>query len=124
MEALKKYCFFVSNLNRDPAVFTQLKQAVVEASQHLLDQLHPVAYIKIERYLLNINKDSITTDEFNEVARKCGFLVNPGSDKFYGVLRYFHRKGIALHFHSITSLQNLIVLSPQWLFKLLAYVVM
>ena len=42
---------------------------------------------------------------------------------FYGVLQYFHCKGIALHFYSFKSLQNLIVLSPQWLVKLLAYVI-
>jgi len=122
MEALNKYCFFVSNKNRDPAIFMQLKQALVEASQHLLNQRHPVVYIKIERNLLDLNKDSITTVEFNEIARSCGFPVNLGSRKFYGALQYFHRKGIALHFHSIKSLKKLVVLSPQWLVKLLAYV--
>ena len=123
MEALKRYCFFVSNVDRDRAVFTELKTALVEASQHHLDQPHPVAYIKIECQLLDINKGSITTSEFIEISRKCGFPVNPGTTKFYGALKYFHHKGVALHFLSIKSLQNLIVLSPQWLVKLLAYVI-
>ena len=123
MEALKKYCFFVSNKERDPVVFVQLKEALVEASQHLLIQRHPVVYIRIERHLLDLNKDSITTSEFNEIARICGFPVNFGSNKFYGALQYFHRKGIALHFHSVKSLKNVVILSPQWLVKLLAYVI-
>ena len=110
-EALRKYCFFVSNLDRDLAVFTQLKKALVEASQHLLNQYHPVVFLKIERRLLDLNKDSITTLEFKEIANKCGFPVNLGTDKFNGALRYFHRKGIALNFRTIKSLLNVVVLS-------------
>ena len=123
MEALKKYLFFVSNKDRDPAIFMQLKETLVDASQHLLNQRNPVAYIKIEQHLLDLNKGSITTSDFNTIARVSGFPVNLGSKKFYHALRYFHRKGIALHFHSIESLQDVIVLSPQWLVKLLAYVI-
>jgi len=127
MMALKKrlgiIAFFVSNKDRDSSVFTRLKGAIVEASQHLLNQYHPLAYLKIEQHLFDLNKDSITTVQFSEIARDCGFPVNPGTDKFYGALRFFHRKAIVLHFPSIKSMQDVLVLSPQWLIKLFAYVI-
>ena len=122
-EALKKYCFFVSNKERDSSVFIQLKEALKQASQHLLNQKHPVAYIKIERHLLNLDKDSINTSEFTDIACECGFPMNLGSNKFYGALSFLHSKGIALNFQSINSLKDVLVLSPQWLAKLVAYAI-
>ena len=122
-EALKKYCFFVSNKDRDLSVFIQLKEALQQASQHLLNQKHPVAYIKIEGHLLNLDKDSITTSEFIDIACECGFPVNLGSKKFYSALSFLHSKGIALNFQSIDSLKDVLILSPQWLAKLVAYAI-
>ena len=47
--ALKKYCFFVSNLRRNQDVFCQLKTAIVESCQHIINQDQPMAYLYIEK---------------------------------------------------------------------------
>ena len=122
-DALKKYCFFVSNLERNPDVFCKLKEAIVASCQHIFDQRHPLVYRKIEKQLLSLKKSSITTAQFNKVAQECGLSQKLESKKFASALQYFHSKGIIMHFPFIESLNNLIVLSPQWLAKLLAFVI-
>ena len=121
-DALKKYCFFVSNLERNPDVFCKLKEAII-ASCHTFKGSHPVMYLKIEKQLLSLNKNSITTAHFHEIAQECGLMDKFESKNFFSVLQYFHSKGIILFFPFIESLNNLIVLSPQWLAKLLAFVI-
>ena len=122
-DALKKYCFFVSNLDRNPDVFCQLKKAIVASCQHIINQRHPVIYLKIENQLLTLNKSTITTTLFHKIAKDCGFLPKFESKKFASALQYFHSKGIIMHFPAIESLKDVIVLSPQWLVKLLAFVI-
>ena len=122
-DALKKYCFFVSNLQRNSDVFCQLKEAIIESCRHILKQRHPVVYLKIEKQLLGLNKDSITTEDFHKISQECGLLAKIESKKFTSALQYFHSKGIIMHFSFIESLNNVIVLSPQWLAKLLAFVI-
>ena len=121
--ALKKYCFFVSNLERNSEVFCQLKEAIIESCKHIFNQRHPVVYLKIEKQLLSLNKSSIAKSHFHEIAQECGFLSNITSKKFANTLQYFHSKGIIMHFPFIESLNDFIVLSPQWLAKLLAFVI-
>ena len=122
-DALKNYCFFVSNLERNPEVFRQLKKAINESCQHILKQLQPVVYLKIEKQLLSLNKSSITKTHFHEIAHECRFLSNIRSKAFTDALHHFHSKGIIMHFPFIESLNDIIVLSPQWLTKLLAFVI-
>ena len=122
-DALKKYCFFVSNMERNPEIFCQLKEAIIESCQHIFNQRHPVVYLKIEKQLLSLNKSSITKTRFHEIAQECGFLPNITSKGFTNALQYFHSKGIIMHFPFIKSLNDIIVLSPQWLAKLLAFVI-
>ena len=122
-DALKKYCFFVSNLKRNPDVFCKLKEAIIASCQHIFNERHPVMYLKIEKQLLSLNKSSITTAHFHEIAQECGFMDKFESKKFSCALQYFHSKGIIMYFPFIESLNNLIVLSPQWLAKLLAFVI-
>ena len=121
--ALKKYCFFVSNLERNPEVFCQLKEAIIESCQYIFNQRHPVVYVKIEKQLLSLNKSSITKKHFHEIVEGCGYSANIQSKKFANALHYFHSKGIIMHFRFIESLYDIIVLSPQWLAKLLAFVI-
>ena len=122
-DALKKYCFFVSNLERDPTVFQQLKEAIIESCQHIINQHHPLVYLNIEKQLLSLNKSSITTKDFHEITQNCGLPATFESKKFNSILQHFHSKGIILHFSLIESLKEIVVLSPQWLAKLLAFVI-
>ena len=122
-DALKKYCFFVSNKKRDPAVFTELKKAIIASCQHIINQQHPLVYLNIEKRLFSLNESSIATEYFHEIAQDCGLSAKFESKKFNSALQYFHSKGIILHFSFIESLKKIIVLSPQWLAKLLAFVI-
>ena len=122
-DALKKYCFFVSNLERNPKVFSELKDAIIASCQHIMNHHYPLMYQKIEKQLYSLNKSSITKTNFHEIMQNCGFSLKFGSKKFTNILNFFHSKGIVMHFAHIESLDNIIVLSPQWLAKLMAFVI-
>jgi len=124
VEALRKYCIFISNKCRNPAEIARLHDAVFELSQPILAKEHPVVYLKIERRLLFIEKGVITTEEFHSVAEECGFPAAIKSKEFGGALEYFHNRGTVLHFPSIQSLQDLVFLSPHWLTKLVSYILL
>ena len=121
--ALKQYCFFISNLDRNPDVFCQLKKAIVESCQHIINQDEPMVYLNIAEKLLSLAKSSITTAQFYKIAQDCGLIEKFESKAFTNALQHFHSKGIIMHFPLIDSLKEIIVLSPQWLVKLLAFVV-
>ena len=121
--ALEKYCFFISNKVRNHEELDRLKAELVEASQYILSQQHPVVYLNIEKELFATNKAVITTKEFHTIANKCGFFAAIGSEEFKGALAHFHSKGTILHFPNAESLRELVVLSPKWLTKLFAYVI-
>ena len=55
-----------------------------------------------------------------KVAESCGITCT--DQQLVDMLQYFHQKGALLHFQKISSLSNIIILSPQWLAKLLTYV--
>ncbi|XP_065893921.1 uncharacterized protein [Dysidea avara] len=124
VQALRKYCIFISNKCRNPAEISRLQNAVFELSQPILLKEHPVVYLKIERRLLSIEKGVLTTKEFHAVTEECGFPVTIDSKEFVGALEYFHNRGTVLHFQSIKSLQKLVFLSPHWLTKLLSYLLL
>ena len=121
VEALRKYCTFISNRCRDAKMTSQLQDAVLQVSQPILSKEHPIVYLKIERSLLSNNKGVISLEEFHNIARSCGFHTNIDSKEFAGALQYFHHRGTILHFASIKSLSVLVILSPHWLTKLISY---
>ena len=123
LDALRKYCFFVSNKVRDLTVINRLKEIVQEASAPIFDEEHPLVYIKIEKRLLSLEKDVITTAEFHEVALENGFIADKDSDEIKGALHHFHHKGVVLHFESTDALKELVFLSPQWLEKLFSFLI-
>ena len=125
MDALKKFVVFLSNKSeyRDPETIARLKEIVQEASTPILKEKHPLVYIKIEKSLLSLQKEVITTTEFHEVATENGFLAEKDSPEIKGALDHFHQMGIILHFPSIDELKELVFLSPQWLEKLFAYLI-
>ena len=119
--ALRKYCIFLSNKDRDPKAILQLQKVITEVAAPILSKEHPLVYLKIEKQLLGIDKGVITIEEFHEVTQRCGFLATIDSKEFAHALQHFHNCGTVLHFASIKSLKRLVILSPHWLTKLLSY---
>ena len=120
VDALKRYCIFLSNKIRDANMVTKLKEIVLQASAPTMKEKHPLVYLKIEKKLLLLEKEMITTTEFHKIAVENGFIADRGSKEMTGVLDYFHQRGVILYFPTIESL---VFLSPQWLEKLVAYLV-
>ena len=123
LNALRKFCIFLSNKVRDENVITQLKEIVLQISAPSMKEKHPLIYLKIEKELLLLRKEVITTKEFHKVAVENGFMAEENSMEMKGALDHFHQKGVILHFPSIDSLNQLVFLSPQWLEKLIAFLV-
>ena len=122
LKALRKYCIFLSNKNRNPAIIRKLQGIVSEISLPILSKEQPLVYMKIERQLMSIEKGVITKKEFHAITYSCGFLAGRNSDEFAAALQYFHNRGTVLHYPSIDSLKDLVILSPHWLTKLFSYV--
>jgi len=121
LPALRKYCIFMSNKERDANIIKRLQGAVVELAMPILSREHPLVFLKVERSLLAIDKGVITIDEFHGISKECGFPAEIDSKEFLGILENFHHRGIILHFSSVKSLKRLIVISPHWLTKLFSY---
>ena len=122
LNALRKYCIFLSNKIRDPETISKLQDALIEISLPVLSKEQPLVYLKVERELLAYQKGVITTKEFHAISCSCGFLAEVNSKEFAEALQYFHNRGTVLHFGSIKSLKGLVILSPHWLTKLFSYV--
>ena len=122
LKALTKYCVFLSNKNRDPATICKLQDIIHEISLPILSKEQPLVYLKIERQLMSIEKGAITRKEFHAITYSYGFLAGLNSKEFAAALQYFHNRGTVLHFASIDSLKELVILSPHWLTKLFSYV--
>ena len=123
LNALRKYCFFLSNKVRDENTIIQLKEIVLQICAPSMNEKHPLIYLKIEKELLLLGKEVITTTEFHRVAVANGFTAEENSVEMKGALDHFHQKGVILHFPSIDNLNQLVFLSPQWLEKLIAYLI-
>ena len=123
LEALKKYCVFLSNKVRNESTITLLKKIVLDITAPSMKEEHPLIYLKIEKELLLLKKEVVTTKEFYKVAVENGFTAAEDSMEMRGALEYFHQKGVVLHFPSINNLKQLVFLSPQWLEKLIAFLI-
>ena len=113
--ALRKYCIFISNKARNATVTTRLQEVVLQVALPILSKQHPLVYLKIEKQVLSADKGVLKMDEFHSITNNCGFSASIESKQFMGVLEYFHHRGTILHFPSIKSLQNLIIVSAHWL---------
>ena len=117
--------FFISNKDemRDPLVIGKIKRVIFKAAS-ITKQSRPIRLVEMERKLMLLaHQDKINViDKFlaKEVAESCGLSCT--DQELFKVLNYFHQKGILLHFHTVPALSNMIILSPQWLAKLLTYV--
>ena len=123
LNALRKFCIFLSNKVRDENTIIQLKEIVLQISAPNMKEKHPLIYLKIEKELLLLRKEVITTSEFYKVAVENGFMARENSEEMKVVLNHFHQKGVILHFPSIDNLKQLVFLSPQWLEKLIAFLI-
>ena len=121
LNALRKYCIFLSNKIRDPKAIKRLQDTIIEVSFPILSREHPIVYLKIERELLGMQKGVITIEEFHKVVQGCGFLAAIDSKEFAYAVEYFHRNGTVLSFASIESLKKIVILSPHWVTNLLSY---
>ena len=117
--------FFISNKDemRDSLVIGRIKKVIFKAAS-ITKQSRPIRLVELERkFMLLIHQDKMSVidkDLAKEVAESCGLPCN--DQELVSTLNYFHQKGILLHFHKVPALSNIIILSPQWLAKLLTYV--
>ena len=117
--------FFISNKDemRDPLVIGKIKRVIFKAAS-ITKQSRPIRLVEMERkFMLLTQQDKmcvINKSLAKEVAESCGLSCT--DHELVNVLNYFHQKGILLHFHKVAALSNMIILSPQWLAKLLTYV--
>ena len=114
--------FLMSNKVREPEVIYRLKKVVTEAA-FIQRQKRPIRYLRMERkFLLLAHKENMTVIDFpqaEEVAANCGLFSS--SEEVHKALQYFHQRGSLLYFSQIPNLSKFIILSPQWLAKLLSY---
>lgn len=122
-EALEKNCIFISNKIRDKKQLDRLRSLLIEASQYILSKEHPVVYLNIEKHLLSLTKMVISTADFLSIANDSGFFAMPQSAELKGALSHFHCKGTILYFPKAELLKDVVVLSPDWLTKLFAYII-
>ena len=116
--------FFISNKDemRDPLVIGKIKRVIFKAAS-ITKQSRPIRLVEMERKLMLLaHQDKVSVIDKSlakEVAESCGLSCT--DQELVNMLNYFHQKGILLHFHKIACLSNMIILSPQWLAKLLTY---
>jgi len=114
--------FFLSNLDglRDRAVIACLQETIIQAPPI---KRRPIKFVKMERMLLKLSfeeKISVASlTEVEKVAKSCGINTN---EDFREAVEYLHQKGTILHFHEVAALSRLAILCPQWLARLLTYV--
>ena len=120
-EALKQFCFFISNKHRDEEI-EHLKATFIIATTSL-KRMQPVFFLKIERVLLAHKAQIISRSMLLDIIAECAFPVAEDSKEFEGILRYFNGKRTILYFGWVKSLRNLVILSPRWLSKLFSYVI-
>ena len=117
--------FFISNKDemRDSLVIGKIKRVIFKAAS-ITKQSRPIRLVEMERkFMLLTQQDKMSVIDKSlakEVAESCGFSCT--DHELVDVLNYFHQKGVLLHFHKVAALSNMIILSPQWLAKLLTYV--
>ena len=113
--------FFLSNKIRDLNVNKSLQQTILDASPM---KLRPTKYIKMERSLMlcaHTEKQSVVNmASVKEIARSCG--ISSSDEEVFEALEFFHQKGSLLYFSQIPTLSDMIILCPQWLARLLTYV--
>ena len=121
LSALEQCCHFVSNKCQDEEI-EHLKNSAIRAASSLR-QKQPIFFLKIEQALLQHKEAILSKSMMLDVVTKVTFPIAENSSELDGILRYFHDKRTILYFSEIESLRDLVILSPNWLAKLFAYVI-
>ena len=113
--------FFLSNRLRNLEVVAKLQCIILQAAPV---KSRPTRLVKMERKLMLLSRKEklsvVDMEQVKEVAKSCG--ISPGDEDILEVLKFFHQKGTILYFHQVPALLNVVILCPQWLAKLLTYV--
>ena len=113
--------FFLSNCNRNVKVVAELQRVILQAAPM---KSRPTRLVKMERKLMLLSHEEklsvVDMEQIKEVAKSCG--ISSDHEGILRVLKFFHQKGTLLYFHQVPALSNVIILCPQWLAKLLTYV--
>jgi len=119
--ALKHCCFFISNKIHDKEV-EHLKNTAIKAVG-LLKVDKPTYVLNIELELLQSKEHVISKSNMLDLVTNCAVPMAESSSEFEDLLKYLHNRGTILYFGQVKSLQNLVILSPWWLSKLLSYTI-
>ena len=118
--------FFLSNVGdmRDTTLIAALQQTIIKAAPV---KYRPIKYVKVERKLIQLSYDKklsvISLIQLKEVAKSCGIeTLHDGQDSIDKLLEYLNHKGTVLYFGKVPALLDTIILCPQWLARLLTYV--
>ena len=113
--------FFLSNCKRNPEVVAKLQHVILKAAPK---KSRPTRLVKMERKLMLLSHKEkmsvVDMEQVKEVAKSCG--ISQDDQEVLEVLKFFHQKGTLLYFNQVPALSNVIILCPQWLAKLLTYV--
>ena len=113
--------FFISNRERNPEVVAKLQHVILEAAPK---KNRPTRLVMMERKLMLLSYEEkisvVDMEQVKEVTKSCG--ISQDDQEVLEVLKFFHQKGTLLYFHQVPALSNVIILCPQWLAKLLTYI--
>jgi len=117
--------YFVCNrvVGRVSVEINALKQSVIQSAS-ITRKTRPTRYVEVERKLMLLSTREnifvIGKAELAKLAESCG--LSSDNEELLKLTQYFHHKGVLLHYHTVPSLANTIILSPHWMAKLLTYV--
>ena len=118
--------FFLSNVGemRDITLIAALQKIIIKAAPV---RYRPTKYVKVERKLLQLSFNQklsvISLTQLKEVAKSCGIeTLRDNQGSIEKLLEYLNHKGTVLYFSKVPALSDIIILSPQWLARLLTYV--
>ena len=112
---------FVDNKFRDPVVFERVKQVVLKAAQHTIEQECPISYLQFETKLLQASEDKpiISLQEAQDIAMAAGIE----QDKLTEVLLHYCYKGVLLYYPDVAALQQEVFVHPQEVSDLVSSVI-
>lgn len=119
--------FFLSNVGemRDAVLIATLQRTIITAAPI---RYRPTKYVKVERKLIQLSYyeklSVISLSQLKQVARSCGIVetLHGNQASIDKLLEYFNHKGTVLYFGHVSALSDIIILCPQWLARLLTYV--
>ncbi|XP_065898021.1 uncharacterized protein [Dysidea avara] len=119
--ALKKFCFFISNKFRDEEI-ERLKNTASEAAASM-NRNQPVYILKIEEALLQCKEHIISKSDMLDLVTNHSLPMTKNSPDFEDLLIYLHEKRTILYFSQVESMKKLMILSPWWLVRLFSYII-